>query len=104
MKLLLSFIVMVTVSPVAAVATLILWDPQRWGGSVHPVTILAMSFFGLIMPTLWPTYIPALVATPFVMRRLAQSQWFKRWPLAIILVISALFGGIAGIGVISIIV
>lgn len=104
MKPLLSFIVMVTVSPIVAVTTLVCWNPERWGGSFNPLAILVMSFFGLITIPLWPTYIPALVATPFLMRRVANSRRFQTQSLSFILAISFLLGAIAGIAVISIIV
>jgi hypothetical protein len=104
MNLFLSFIVMVTMSPIVAVTTLVCYDPERWGGSLNPLAILVMSFFGLITTPLWPTYIPALVVTPFLMHRVASSRWFKTQSLSFIVFISFLLGIIAGIGVISIIV
>jgi hypothetical protein len=104
MKPLLSFLTMVTVAPVAAVATLVFWNPERWGGSVNPLAILAMSVFGLFTVPLWPTYIPAVAATPFIMRRVARLPSFRSWPLAVVLGISFVLGVIAGVAVISIIV
>jgi len=95
---------MVTVAPVVAVATLVFWNPERWGGSVNPLAILAMSVFGLFTTPLWPTYIPAVAATPFIMRRVARSPSFRSWPLPVILAVSFVIGVIAGVGVISIIV
>jgi hypothetical protein len=95
---------MVTVAPVAAVATLVFWNPERWGGSVNPLAILAMSVFGLFTVPLWPTYIPAVAATPFIMRRVARLPSFRSWPLAVVLGISFVLGVIAGVAVISIIV
>jgi hypothetical protein len=104
MKPLLSLITMVTVSPVMAVATLVFWNPQRWGGSIDPLSIVGMTVFGLFTVPLWPTYIPALVITPFAMHWIAGSQYFKNLPLELILGISFFVGVIAGIGVISILV
>lgn len=95
---------MVTISPVVAVTTLVCWNPDRWGGSVNPLAILAMSFFGLITVPLWPTYIPAVTATPFIMRRVARLPAFGSWPLSVVLATSFVLGVIAGVGVISIIV
>jgi hypothetical protein len=104
MKILLSFITMVTLSPTVATATLVCWDPDRWGGSVNPLAILTMALFGLITVPLWPTYIPAVVATPFMMSRIVRSRHFRDAPLLAILGLSLVSGAIAGIGVISIIV
>lgn len=95
---------MVTLSPFLAVTTLVCWNPERWGGSLNPLAILVMSLFGLITVPLWPTYIPALAAIPFVMRRVANSGWFKSKSVRVILGYSFLFGTIAGVGVISVIV
>lgn len=104
LKTIYSFITMVTVAPVVAVATLVLWNPERWGGSVNPLAILVMSAFGLFTVPLWPTYIPAVAATPFLMRRVAHLPAFRNWPLPIVLVLSFALGVLAGVGVISIIV
>jgi hypothetical protein len=104
MKPLLSFLTMVTVAPVVAVATLVCWNPDRWGGSLNPLAILAMAFFGLITIPLWPTYIPAVAATPFIMRWVARLPSFRRWSLPVVIAISFVLGVIAGVGVISIIV
>jgi hypothetical protein len=37
--LILSFLTVVTVAPVVAVATLVRWNPERWGGSVDPLSM-----------------------------------------------------------------
>lgn len=95
---------MVTVSPICAVTTLVCWNPARWGGSVNPLAILVMSFFGMITVPLWPTYIPAVAATPLIVRLVARSRQFRTWPLPIILSISATLGVVAGIAVISIVI
>jgi hypothetical protein len=102
--IILSFLTMVTVAPVVAVATLVWWNPERWGGSVNPLSIIAMAVFGLLTTPLWPTYIPAVAVTPFVMHWVARLRFFSSWPLAVVLGISFVLGAIAGFGVISIIV
>lgn len=95
---------MVTISPAVTVTTLVCWSPERWGGSLNPLAILAMSFFGLITTPLWPTYIPALALTPIVMHGISRTGLFKSLPFAVILGASLVLGVIAGIGVISVIV
>jgi hypothetical protein len=95
---------MLTVSPILAATTLVCWNPERWGGSLNPLSILVMAAFGIITIPLWPTYIPALAVTPFIMRRIAELRVFKRLPLPLILAVSLVIGAFAGIGVISIIV
>lgn len=104
LKTIYSFLTMVIVAPVVAVATLVLWNPERWGGSVNPLAILVMAAFGLFTVPLWPTYIPAVAATPFLMRRVAQSRAFRTWPLLVVLSISFAVGVVSGIAVLSILV
>jgi hypothetical protein len=104
MGVFLSILVMTIVAPVAAVTTLVCWNPERWGGSVNPVAILGMAFFGVITTPLWPTYIPSVLLTPLVMSRIARRQIFQTMPLTIIGGVSAVIGAICGIAVISIIV
>jgi len=104
MRIVFSILVMTIVAPVAAVTTLVCWNPERWGGSVNPVAILGMAFFGIITIPLWPTFIPSVVLTPLVMSGIARLQVFKRMPLVIICGVSVVIGAICGIAVISIIV
>jgi len=104
MRIVLAVLVMTIVAPIAAVTTLVCWNPERWGGSINPLAILGMAFFGVITTPLWPTYIPAIVLTPLVVSRIARLQVFKRMPLVIICGVSVVIGGICGIAVISIVV
>ena len=99
-----SIISMLTVSPFIAATVLVCWNPSRWGGSINPLAILGMSFFGVITVPLWPTYIPATVATPFIMRRAACLHYFMSWPFRSILGVAFIIGAVAGFGVISIII
>ena len=95
---------MTTVAPVVAVTTLVCWNPGRWGGSINPLAILCMSFFGIFTTPLWPTYIPAIALTPFIMRRVAAKKAFRGLPLWALMGISFVIGAFAGTGVISIVV
>ena len=88
---------MLTIAPVAAVTTLVCWSPERWGGSLNPLHILVMAFFGLFTVFLWPTYIPAIVLTPHLMRRIAAREAFTRAPLPLLIATSMLIGAGAGI-------
>ena len=97
MKALLSVMAMLTVSPVLAVTALVYSHPDRWRESGNLVSILAMSVFGVLTTPLWPTYIPAIVSCPFIMRRIATYRTFKSLPLPAILGISLLVGASAGI-------
>ena len=107
-RALFSVISMLTVSPFVAVLVLVCWNPERWGGSANPLVIFAMSVsmsvFAVATVPLWPTYFPAIVATPFIMRRVASLHYFRSWPLWIILGLAFILGTIAGVAVISIIV
>ena len=93
----LSVIVMVTVAPLVAATTLVCGWPGHWGGSVNPLTIIAMAFFGLITVPLWPTYIPAIILTPWVMGRLAPRQTFRVLPMPILILASLVIGAIGGV-------
>jgi hypothetical protein len=104
MRAFLTVLIMMTLAPVAAVTTLVCWNPGRWGGSINPLAILGMSFFGIFTIPLWPTYLPAIVLTPFIMRRLAAQEAFRRLPLLAVMGISLVIGALAGAGIISIIV
>ena len=97
----LSTLTMLVVAPVAAVTALVLYQPDRWGGTPTVGTILVMAFFGLITVPLWLTYIPALIATPFIMRRLACRPAFASVPLPTFIFISALAGAFGGICILS---
>ena len=97
---LISVILMLTLSPILAVTTLVCSHPERWGGSRDPLSILVMSAFGLITIPLWLTYIPAIIITPLVMRRIAVRPDFRALPLPVTLTVALLVGAIAGICVV----
>jgi hypothetical protein len=97
----LSVAAMLTIAPVLAVTTLICWDPARWGGSVDPLNILMMSLFGLITVALWPTYIPAIILTPLLMRQAATHRAFMSLPIPLLLGLSSLTGAAAGMCVLG---
>jgi hypothetical protein len=98
MRSFLTVMIMLTVSPITAAATLVCCDPERWGGSVHPLSILTIAFFGLFTVPLWPTYIPAVVLTPWMMGGLASRSWFNRVRLWVLLPTSCFAG--AGLGIV----
>ncbi len=87
---------MLIVSPLIATTTLVCWNPARWGGSVNPLTILLMSVFGLFTVPLWPTYIPAIIVTPFAMQWLAKRRLFARMPMPLLLLLALPLGAAAG--------
>ena len=88
---------MLTVAPLVAVATLVCCDPQRWGGSLNPLAIVVMALFGIFTAPLWLTYIPALIITPLLMKRVSTSLAFHRAPLPVVLGLSAVVGALAGV-------
>jgi len=100
MKTKLTFAALLVVAPLVAATTLVCWQPARWGGSINPLAITTIAFFGLLSVSLWPTYIPTLIITPLVMKRVSASQAFMRLPLAVLVVLSLLTGALAGLGVI----
>jgi hypothetical protein len=96
-----SMIMMLTVAPLCAATTLVCWHPDRWGGGGTEafLAIPVIAAYGLITVPLWPTYIPALILKPLVMRRAARWPGFGSMPLPLLVVFSTLIGGAAGIGV-----
>jgi len=101
MRKLLTIVAMLTVAPVTAVTALVCYAPDRWGGSFNPLDILVMSFFGLITVPLWPTYIPAVVLTPWLMSGVASRRWFVESPLWLVLPLSCVVGAVLGTAVFS---
>jgi hypothetical protein len=89
-------VLMLALAPLVACATAVCLEPSRWGGSINPVNIIGMALFGLVTVPLWPTYIPSLILTPLVMRRVARSQYFRTMHLSLLIGISFLVGAIAG--------
>ncbi|MEI6862499.1 MAG: hypothetical protein WCL04_09640 [Verrucomicrobiota bacterium] len=100
MKTKLTFAALLVVAPLVAATTLVCWEPARWGGSISPLAIATMAFFGVLSVPLWPTYIPALIITPLVMKRVSASRVFMRLPLPALMGVSLLVGALAGFGVI----
>ena len=83
-------------APIAATTTLVLSDPSRWGESLNPVAILGMAVFGVLTVPLWPTYIPAIIITPFVMRWLSRQTVFRQMSLLGVVVASVPIGALVG--------
>ena len=87
---------MLVVAPLVAATTLVCWQPDRWGGSVNPLAIAMIAFFGVISVPLWPTYIPAVIITPLIMKRVSAHRAFLRLPLPVLVGLSLLVGALAG--------
>jgi len=96
-----SVAVMLTVAPLVATTTLVCWNPSRWGGSFNPVVILGMSIFGIFTFPLWPTYIPAIVLTPFAMQWLSRCRVFARTPMPLMFAVALPLGAAAGFGIMA---
>ncbi|MDH3349871.1 MAG: hypothetical protein OEM02_17420 [Desulfobulbaceae bacterium] len=97
MKTILCVIIMLTITPIAAVTGLISYDPSRWGGEMKIENILVMAVFGLITVQVWLTYIPALIFTPIIMKRLSGKEVFHTIPRWKFYLNSILYGAGAGI-------
>ncbi|MCC6680025.1 MAG: hypothetical protein IT445_03890 [Phycisphaeraceae bacterium] len=104
MRALLTVGAMLTIAPLTAVTTLVCCDPERWGGSIDPLSIVVMSIFGLITVPLWPTYIPAIVIIPVAMHSIVALPLFKKLFLPYLVCIFFAVGAIVGIAFISTIV
>lgn len=92
---------MLVLAPLVATTTLVCWNPGRWGGSVNPFAVLVMSVFGVFTVPLWPTYIPAIVATPLAMQWLSKSRAFARAPMPLLLLLAVPLGAAAGFGIMT---
>ena len=92
-----SVVLMLTVAPLIACSTLVSIEPSRWGlDSVNPWAIASMAFFGLFTLVIWPTYIPALVLTPVIMRKVASKESFRKLPVLFVIFTAALVGALLG--------
>jgi hypothetical protein len=92
-----SVIAMVILAPLVAATTLVCGWPERWGGSISPLAIITIGFFGLITTPLWPTYIPAIILTPLLMRKIAPHRLFMKLPIMVLMLMSLLLGAVGGV-------
>lgn len=99
-RAILSILAMLIVAPIAATTALVCYDTERWG-AINPLHILAMAVFGVFTTPLWPTYIPAIFVTPFLMHMISLRNWFTRPLLWLVLLASLLVGIPLGVAVIS---
>jgi len=90
-------VLMLTVSPITTVISLDL----ILGNTPTIQTVLIMAGFGLITFPLWITYIPALVLTPFAMKKLAGRNYFYNAPAWIFVSLSFVAGALLGAIVLS---
>ena len=67
---------MLTITPIAAATGLASYDPSRWGGEINIINIIGLAVFGLLSVPLWFTYIPTLILTPIIMKRLSDKENF----------------------------
>jgi len=90
-------VLMLTVSPVTTVISLDL----ILGITPTIEGVLWMAVFGLFTIPLWITYIPALVITPFAMKKLAGRNYFYDAPMWKFISISVVVGSLLGAIVLS---
>ena len=95
---------MLTIAPVVAATTLVCGHPDRWGGSMSPLNIVVIAFFGLFTVPLWPTYIPAIMVTPLLMKWVAAHPAFRTFPLPLLFALSLLIGAMAGVCVLAFVI
>jgi hypothetical protein len=95
MKAFLSILAMLTIAPLVATTTSVCLQPEP--GSLDPLAIVMMALVGVLIGPLWPTYIPALIATPLLMRWMSARPAFRRSPLPLVLGLSIIAGVVAGI-------
>ena len=101
MRISLTLLCMLTVAPLAAVIALIVLWPDRWANPFNPLAVFGMWFFGFFTTPLWPTFIPAVFLTPWIMGRVAKHPGYSRSPLMLLLVLAMVIGALAGVCVMS---
>jgi hypothetical protein len=94
-------LVILSVGPVVAVSTLVCVDPARWGNGLQPLAIPVMAVYGLLTTPLWPTYLPVVIATPFIMRRLARTVAFRTRALLHVIAVAGGVGSLVGLFVMA---
>ena len=101
----LSIILMLTVAPVVAIVTLTCLHPSQWTGDSNPIAMLGFVVFALpfafLTTPLWPTYFPAIILTPIVMKWISRRPSFSAAPLLPFLLCAFLAGAVAGVGVMA---
>ena len=97
MKEITSIIILLTITPVTAVTGLVTFDPNNWGGKPTIINIIVMAFFGLITVKGWVTYIPTLILTPVMMKRISKKPNFHSMPILKFIRIAVLSGMAAGV-------
>ncbi len=97
MRTIISIIVMLTIAPIIAASGLLLYDPSRWGGEINLINIVGLALFGLISPPLWFSFIPVLVFTPIIFRRLSEKETFYTITIKKFYAISVFYGCIVGV-------
>jgi hypothetical protein len=92
---------MLIVSPALAEAALVCLQPGFTGERVGFLSFIGFFLFSLpfvfVTIPLWPTYIPAIIFTPLVMRRVAMLYTFRTLKLPVILGIALLVGAVVGV-------
>ena len=97
----LSIVTELTIAPIIAVIVQIYLYPEKGGTHIEPYAVLMMALFGLITVQLWPTYIPALLVTPFIMNRISLREEFTTMLLPVFLLCALLIGAGVGVGIIT---
>ena len=101
MRALLSILVMLIVSPALAEVALVCFQPGFTGEHVGVLSFIGFFLFSLpfvfVTVPLWPTYIPAIIFTPVVMRRVTTLRTFRTLKLPAILGLALLVGAAVGV-------
>jgi hypothetical protein len=104
----LSIITMLAVAPVVAIVTMVCLHPSQWDAKFNPLSIIGFVIFAfpfaLMTPQLWPTYFPAIMFIPLVMKYIALRPGFSATPLKTFVACSFLIGALAGVGVMSLLI
>lgn len=96
-KEIISILIMIIIAPMIVVITLSILNPAEFGGGPNIKNILAMYVFGLITVPMWLTYIPSIILTPIIMRRIDKQKEFHELPIRKIILLSTPVGALCGV-------
>ena len=96
-KEIISILIMIIIAPMIVVIALSILSPAEFGGGPKIKNILAMYVFALITVPMWVTYIPSIILTPIIMRRIDKQKEFHELPIRKIILLSAPIGALCGV-------
>ncbi len=87
---------MLTIAPLVAVITLSILSPAEFGGGPSIQNVLGMYFFAIITVPMWITYIPSIILSPIMMRKIDKRKSFHELAIIKLILISVPVGALCG--------